>query len=243
MFEPRICLFVEAKRLSPCGFPQAVGLQLDSSLPSKALKRLSCLAASRGSVAGGVPKFWWWLVGLIEGFVYPQLQQVTYDRWFTKPAPLFYRCFSHFIEPSESLKDVSVLAKISWGCFSLMFFSWMKHLTWDLDEQTWGESGTLQPLGQGRHPNDGNRIGGILPKMSIWDLGGSIVMGVPQLAGWFIRENSIKMDDLGVHPIYGTPYLGLFVVYPRIEWQVEKEHEDKSMGLVVARCQTKLHVF
>jgi hypothetical protein len=30
---------------------KAVMLQLDSSLPSKALKRLSCLAASRGSVA------------------------------------------------------------------------------------------------------------------------------------------------------------------------------------------------
>ena len=35
-------------------------------------------------------------------------------------------------------------------------------------------------------------------------LGVSIVMGVPQ-NGWLIRENLIKMDDLGVPPFMETP--------------------------------------
>ena len=31
--------------------------------------------------------------------------------------------------------------------------------------------------------------------------GVSIVMGVPRIAGWFKRENPMKMDDLGAPPI------------------------------------------
>ena len=31
-------------------------------------------------------------------------------------------------------------------------------------------------------------------------------MGVPQ-NGWFVRENTIEMDDLGGTPIYGNPHV------------------------------------
>ena len=37
-----------------------------------------------------------------------------------------------------------------------------------------------------------------------FDMGISINGGAP-IAGWFIRENPIKVDDLVVHPIMETP--------------------------------------
>ena len=40
-------------------------------------------------------------------------------------------------------------------------------------------------------------------------------IGVPQ-NGWFIRENHIKMDDLGVKPtIFGNTHMGLFPGFPK----------------------------
>ena len=38
------------------------------------------------------------------------------------------------------------------------------------------------------------------------DMGVSIVMGVPQ-NGWFIVENLLKIDDLGVTPISGNLHI------------------------------------
>jgi len=40
--------------------------------------------------------------------------------------------------------------------------------------------------------------------------GGSINGELPQ-NGWFIMENPVKMDDLGVHPISGNPHLVRFL--------------------------------
>ena len=42
-----------------------------------------------------------------------------------------------------------------------------------------------------------------------WQMGVSMAMGVPH-NGWFIRENPIKMDDLGVPPFMETPKLMLW---------------------------------
>ena len=45
--------------------------------------------------------------------------------------------------------------------------------------------------------------------MNIW---GFPKIGVPQ-NGWFIRETLIKMDDLGVPPIFGNTHFMIFHVY------------------------------
>ena len=59
---------------------------------------------------------------------------------------------------------------------------------------------------QGHHPQILNMFGGIqsaeLDRIAVLDRignfhGGSIVMGDTPIAGWFIREETIKMDDLG----------------------------------------------
>ena len=63
-------------------------------------------------------------------------------------------------------------------------------------------------------------------------MGVSIVMGVPPIAGWFIRENPIKLHDMYIFIylfIYLFIYIYLFVFYLYI--YINTYHQKQSLVL------------